>query len=72
MKISCRSTPVQVRFHASDGVRPLDVGTFKVVPGAGLLSELRVLCGGDAVRVEPRHRDVVVVPRAADVPAHTA
>jgi DNA polymerase-3 subunit alpha len=64
-------TPVQVRFHASDGVRPLDVGTFRVEPGAGLLSELRVLFGGDAVRVEPRRRDVVVVVPAG-VPAPTA
>ena len=65
------ATPVQVRFHASEGVRPLDVGPFRVEPGAGLLSELRVLFGSDAVRVEARRDGVVVVPRAADVPAHT-
>jgi hypothetical protein len=63
---------VQVRFHTSDGVRPLDVGPYRVEPGAGLLSELRVLFGTDAVRVEPRRDGVVVVPQARDVPAHTA
>jgi DNA polymerase-3 subunit alpha len=66
------SSPVQVRFHASDRVRPLDVGPFRVEPGGGLLSELRVLFGTDAVRVEPRSEAVVVVPQASEVPAHTA
>jgi DNA polymerase-3 subunit alpha len=66
------STPVQVRFHASDGVRPLDVGPFRVEPGAGMLSELRVLFGTDAVRVEPRSVGLVVVPQAAGIPAPTA
>ncbi len=45
------STPVRVRFLTSQGVTPLDVGTFRVDPAAGLLSELRVLLGRDAARV---------------------
>jgi len=48
------ATPVQVRFVSSQGVRPLEVGTFKVAAGAGLLSELRVLLGTGSAQVE-RH-----------------
>jgi len=61
-------TPVQVRFVSSNGVRPLDVGAVRVEPGAGLLSELRVLLGTDAARVVPRSRPagpVVSVPEPA-------
>ncbi len=47
-------TPVQVRFLSSQGVTPLDVGSFKVDAGAALLSELRLLLGPGAARVEPR------------------
>jgi DNA polymerase-3 subunit alpha len=54
------TAPVQVRFASSQGVRPLDVGTFRVEPGEGLLSELRVLLGSDAVRVVPFERARVV------------
>jgi DNA polymerase-3 subunit alpha len=47
-------TPVQVRFLGSEGVKQIDVGTYRVDPGAGLLSELRLLLGPDAARLEPR------------------
>jgi DNA polymerase-3 subunit alpha len=65
------ATPVQVRYHGAAGVRPFDVGTFRVEPGAGLLSELRVLLGSEAARVVPNARaaPAVGVPAAADVPA---
>jgi DNA polymerase-3 subunit alpha len=45
------STPVTVRFLTSQGVTPLGVGSYRVEPGAGLLSELRTLLGRDAARV---------------------
>ncbi|HEX6231357.1 MAG TPA: OB-fold nucleic acid binding domain-containing protein, partial [Actinomycetota bacterium] len=48
------TTPVQVRFVSTKGVTPLDVGSFRVLPAAGLLSELRLLLGAGAARVEPR------------------
>ena len=56
-------TPVQVRFLSSRGVTPLDVGTYRVDPNAGVLSELRALLGAEAVKIVPR-RDarVVAVP----------
>jgi DNA polymerase-3 subunit alpha len=58
--------PVQVRFLSSRGVTPLDVGTFRVDPTAGLLSELRTLLGNDAVKVAPRRDEgVVTVPDLA-------
>jgi hypothetical protein len=59
---------VQVRFLSSRGVTPLDVGTFRVDPGAGLLSELRLLLGADAAKVvaaRPVDDAVVRVPDAA-------
>jgi len=63
---------VQVRFHSSQGVRPFDVGTFRVEPGAGLLSELRVLLGAEAVRLAPLGGDdVVVIAKGSGVPAPT-
>jgi DNA polymerase-3 subunit alpha len=64
------SSPVQVRFHSSQGgVQPFDVGTFRVEPGAGLLSELRVLLGTDAVRLAPLEPDdVIVIANPASVP----
>jgi hypothetical protein len=66
------SSPVQVRFHSSQGVRPFDVGTFRVEPGAGLLSELRVLLGTDAVRLAPLGSDdVLVIERNSGVPTPT-
>jgi len=37
------STPVQVRFISSHGTTPIEVGTHRVEPAAGLLSELRHL-----------------------------
>jgi DNA polymerase-3 subunit alpha len=46
------STPVRVRFLSSQGVTPLALGSFKVDPTAGLLSELRSLLGTSAARVE--------------------
>ncbi len=46
-------TPVRVRFLSSQGVRPLEVGTFQVEPAAGMLSEIRLLLGPDAAGVVP-------------------
>ncbi len=43
---------VQVRFISSAGVTPIDVGGYRVQLGAGLLSELRMLLGPHAARVE--------------------
>jgi DNA polymerase-3 subunit alpha len=45
------STPVTLRFLTAQGVRPLGVGSFRVEPAAGLLSELRMLLGRDAARI---------------------
>ncbi|MBI3647842.1 MAG: DNA polymerase III subunit alpha [Actinobacteria bacterium] len=45
-------SPVRVRFLASSGVTPLDVGTFRVEAAGTLMTELRALLGGDAARVE--------------------
>jgi DNA polymerase-3 subunit alpha len=59
--------PVQVRFLASDGVKPLDVGSFRVEPGAGLLSELRLLLGPEAARVVSRRSAAITVPEPAAV-----
>jgi hypothetical protein len=51
-------------------VRPFDVGTFRVEPGAGLLSELRVLLGTEAVRLAPLEPDdVVVIANPVPTPA---
>jgi DNA polymerase-3 subunit alpha len=61
-------TPVRVRFLSSQGVRPLEVGTFKVEPGAGLVSELRVLLGHDAARMVPT-AGVTRLPETGGVPA---
>jgi DNA polymerase-3 subunit alpha len=61
-------TPVQVRFSSSRGVTPLDVGSFRVEPGAGLLSELRALLGPEAAKVRSRSRPgegLVAVPDVA-------
>jgi DNA polymerase-3 subunit alpha len=63
-------SPVQVRFLTSRGVTPLDVGSFRVDPGAGLLSELRALLGPEAATVRPRGgagERVVAIPDAAGV-----
>jgi DNA polymerase-3 subunit alpha len=66
-------TPVKVRFLSKDGVMPLDVGPFRVNPGAGLLSELRLLFGPDAASVVPRARDAarptVTIPETVATPA---
>jgi hypothetical protein len=43
--------PVRVRFHSNDGVRPLDMGEFRVDPSA-LMGELAGLLGSGAARVE--------------------
>ena len=58
----------RVRFLSSQGVRPLEVGTFRVEPGAGMLSELRMLLGQEAARVVPTG-GVTRVPDAGGVPA---
>jgi DNA polymerase-3 subunit alpha len=63
------ATPVRVRYHSSRGVTPLDVGTYRVQPGAGLLSELRLLLGATAARIEePRGTasGLVSVPEARE------
>ncbi|MGZ4109678.1 MAG: DNA polymerase III subunit alpha [Actinomycetota bacterium] len=57
------STPVTVQFLTSSGVTPLNVGSFRVEPAAGLLSELRVLLGRDAARLI-EDAPVVAVPEA--------
>ncbi len=57
-------SPVRVRYLSSHGVTPLDVGTFRVEPGAGLLSELRALLGHAAVALVKRDL-IVAVPDAA-------
>lgn len=44
--------PVRVRFLSSNGVTPLQVGSYRVHPTGPLLGELRSLLGGDAARVE--------------------
>ncbi len=68
-------TPVRVRFVSSSGVTPLEVGSFRVNAGAGLLSELRSLLGARAARIEPRSdraaspAPVVAVPEAPSVTA---
>jgi DNA polymerase-3 subunit alpha len=45
------SAPVKVRFVSSEGVRPLNVGEFKVDP-SGLMGELTGLLGVGAARLE--------------------
>jgi hypothetical protein len=57
--------PVQVRFISSKGVTPLDVGTFRVDPNGGLLSELRALLGPEAVRLVARESSPVRIPDVA-------
>ena len=64
------TAPVQVRFVSSQGVTPLDVGSFRVQPAAGLLSELRSLLGARAARVQPRGArgdGIVRVPASPEV-----
>jgi DNA polymerase-3 subunit alpha len=46
------SVPVKVRVHASHGVTPLEVGSFRVGPSPTLLAELRALLGGASARVD--------------------
>ena len=46
------STPVRVRFISSQGATPIEVGSVRVDPAAGLLSELRLLLGPKAARLE--------------------
>jgi hypothetical protein len=65
------ATPVLVRFVSALGARPLEVGTFKVTPGAGLLSELRLLLGPDAAALERRRQAVVEVAEPATAPARS-
>ena len=43
---------VRVRFLASTGVTPLDVGNFRVNPTGSLLGELQGLLGSAAARME--------------------
>jgi len=60
------STPVLVRFISSQGTTPIEVGSVRVDPGAGLLSELRLLLGPQAARLEdepsPRAERAEVAP----------
>ena len=46
-------TPVRVRFLSSDGVTPLQVGSFRVNTTGQLLGALTSLLGSGAARVEP-------------------
>jgi DNA polymerase-3 subunit alpha len=46
------SAPVRVRFVASTGVTPLEVGAFRVNPAGNLLGELRMLLGSGSARLE--------------------
>ena len=63
------SSPVKVRFVSSQGVTPLEVGGYRVEAGAGLLSELRMLLGAGAARVErPSSSAVLRVPEAPAAP----
>jgi DNA polymerase-3 subunit alpha len=58
--------PVRVRFVSSQGVTPLEVGAYRVSPAEGLLSELRLLLGPSAARVEPAGTGSAVrIPEAA-------
>ncbi|MGH2528300.1 MAG: DNA polymerase III subunit alpha [Actinomycetota bacterium] len=67
------STPVQVRFISSHGTTPIEVGTNRVEPAAGLLSELRHLLGPHAARVESEvelpTEAVISLPDAPGEPA---
>ncbi len=45
--------PVRVRFHSTEGVRPLDMGEFRVDSSGALMGELAGLLGSGAARVEP-------------------
>jgi DNA polymerase-3 subunit alpha len=60
------STPVLVRFISSQGATPIEVGSVRVDPAAGLLSELRLLLGPKAARLEdepsPRAERAEVAP----------
>jgi DNA polymerase-3 subunit alpha len=58
--------PVRVRFLSSTGVTPLELGTYRVHPGAPLLSELGSLLGGDAARLErdPDRQDAAAGARS--------
>jgi DNA polymerase-3 subunit alpha len=60
-------TPVHVRFISSQGVTPLEVGTFRVNAAAGLLSELRLLLGAGAARLEDRVAPVAARERVVRV-----
>jgi DNA polymerase-3 subunit alpha len=46
-------SPVRVRFLSATGVKPLDVGTYRVDANGPLIAELRDLLGGEAARLEP-------------------
>ncbi len=46
------STPVRLRFLSSNGIQPLELGSFKVDTRGSLLDELRALLGADAARLE--------------------
>ena len=46
------SLPVRVRFLSSQGITPLDVGTFRVDASGALLQRIGELLGGEAARVE--------------------
>ncbi len=59
-------TPVRVRFISSQGTTPLEVGSFRVEPSAGLLSELRTLLGSQAARLEQTEPAAASVLRVPD------
>ena len=56
------ASPVQVRFHSSQGVRAVRRRHRSASnPAPALLSELRVLLGTEAVRLAPLEPDDVIV-----------
>jgi DNA polymerase-3 subunit alpha len=61
------SAPVQVRFISSQTITPLEVGTYRVEPAAGLLSELRMLLGPKAAKVEGVGPPAIERPEVAPV-----
>ncbi len=64
-------TPVRVRFITRQGVTPLALGGHRVTADPGLLSELRLLLGPGAARLEPEGPGEGPSPRAA-APVPTA
>jgi hypothetical protein len=45
-------SPVRMRFLSSQGITPLQLGTFRIDASGSLVGELRALLGSGAARVE--------------------